>query len=120
MNRAERRRQKKQSERTPAKYIFTKEYLNAEIQKGVKEVMAKEQEKIFNEARNEALLLMFVLPMEVLMDFYWTKSYAKKIPEFTQHLLDYYAAWQNDELDMEKMKQDLWEYGGVRLEVVEE
>ncbi len=66
------------------------------------------------------LALLFVLPMEVLMDFYWTKSYAKKIPEFTQHLLDYYAKWENGELDMDKMKEDLWEYGGVRLEITEE
>ena len=66
------------------------------------------------------MALLFVLPMEVLMDFYWTKSYAKKIPEFTQHLLDYYAKWENGELDMDKMKEDLWEYGGVRLEITEE
>ena len=23
--------------------------------------------------------------------------------------------WQNGELDMEKLKEDLWEYGGVKL-----
>lgn len=49
----------------------------------------------------------------------WKKSYAKKIPEFTQHVLDYYAAWQNGDLDMDKLKEDLWEYGGIRLEVSE-
>ena len=116
MNRAERRRQKKQNEKVPAKYTFTREYLCAEIEKGTKEILEKERESIMNDAINQAMLLLFVLPMEVLMDFYWTKSYAKKIPEFTQHLLDYYAAWQNGDLDMEAMKKDLWEYGGIRLE----
>lgn len=116
MNRAERRRQKKAEQKCPAKYIFTKEYLKEEIERTVKERIEKEKSDIMNEAVNQAMLLLFVLPMEVLMDFYWKKSYAKKIPEFTQHLLDYYTAWQNGDLDMESMKEDLWEYGGIRLE----
>ncbi|MCQ4891618.1 hypothetical protein NE607_00690 [Dorea longicatena] len=57
--------------------------------------------------------------VEVLMDHYWPKSYAKRIPEFTEHVLEYYEKWQNDELDMDKLKEDLWVYGGVRLEEVE-
>ena len=31
----------------------------------------------------------------------------------------YYEKWQNDELDIDKLKEDLWVYGGVRLEEVE-
>lgn len=116
MNRAERRRQKKENQKPQAKYVYTKEYLNAEVEKAVKEKLSEERETILNETINQAMFLLFVLPMEVLMDFYWQKSYAKRIPEFTQHLIDYYTAWENGELDMEKMKNDLWEYGGVRLE----
>lgn len=41
------------------------------------------------------------------------------IPEFTEYVLEYYEKWQNDELDMDKLKEDLWVYGGVRLEEVE-
>lgn len=67
-------------------------------------------------ACNEAMVLLLTLPLEVLMDHYWTKDYDKKIPEFTEYVLDYYEAWQNGELDMEKLKDDLWKYGGVRLE----
>ena len=43
----------------------------------------------------------------------------KRIPEFTEYVLKYYEKWQNDELDMDKLKEDLWVYGGVRLEEVE-
>ena len=50
------------------------------------------------------------------MEHYWKKSYAKRIPEFTGHVLEYYEMWQNDGLDMDKLKEDLWEYGHVRLE----
>lgn len=86
----------------------------------VKMKVEQEKDAIAQEISTQVLALLFVLPMEVLMDFYWTKSYAKKIPEFTQHLLDYYAKWENGELDMDKMKEDLWEYGGVRLEITED
>lgn len=72
-----------------------------------------------NDAINQAMILLLTLPLEVLMDHYWPKSYAKRIPEFTEHVLEYYEKWQNDELDMDKLKEDLWVYGGVRLEEVE-
>lgn len=116
MNRAERRRLEKQKNKKPTVYTFTKERTHEEVERMVKEQMEKEREIIMNNAVNQAMLLLFVLPMEVLMDHYWKKSYAKKIPEFCQHLLDYYTKWQNDELDMDAMKEDLWEYGGIRLE----
>lgn len=41
--------------------------------------------------------------MEVLMDHYWKKSYAKKIPEFIE-----YERWQNGELD-EEWRKILWQ-----------
>lgn len=68
---------------------------------------------------NQAMILLLTLPLEVLMDHYWPKSYAKRIPEFTEYVLEYYEKWQNDELDIDKLKEDLWVYGGVRLEEVE-
>ena len=67
-------------------------------------------------AVNEAMILLLTLPLEVLMDHYWQKTYDKKIPEFTNYVLEYYEKWQNGELDMDKLKQDLWEFGGVKLE----
>ena len=92
MGRAERRRAQKlaQKEKT-ATYNLTKAQLDA----AVREQVGKE--------------------LEVLMDHYWTKSYAKRIPKFTELVLEYYERWQNGELDMEKLKEDLWEYGGVKL-----
>lgn len=68
-----------------------------------------------DDAVNTAMVLLLTLPLEVLMDHYWTKSYAKRIPKFTERVLEYYERWQNGELDMEKLKEDLWEYGGVKL-----
>ena len=106
MGRAERRRMEKQRQQKPRTYTLT----DVEIRKLKEEAAA--------DAVNTAMTLMLVLPMEVLMDHYWKKTYAKKIPEFTQHVIDMYSRWIDGELDMEKLKEDLWEYGGVRFEEV--
>ena len=119
MSRAERRRAEKERNKKPAKYTFTEDELKRKVEVMVKAEMDKEKKEITKQAINQAMLLLFVLPMEVLMDFYWKKSYAKKIPEFTNHLLDYYEKWQSGEIDMDEMKKDLWEYGGVRFEEVD-
>lgn len=105
MNRAERKRQER--ERSKAKtvtYNLTKEQID------------KMKTDAVEKAVNTAMVLLLALPLEVLMDHYWPKSYAKKIPEFTNYVLEYYRQWQDGELDMEELKKDLWEYGGVRFE----
>lgn len=102
MNRAERRRSGVKTK------VRTYTLTDVEI--------AKMKQEAVDEAINTAMTLLFVLPMEVLMDNFWKKTYAKKIPEFTEHLLEYYRMWQDNELDMDKMKEDLWLYGGIRLE----
>ena len=66
--------------------------------------------------RERKRLPHITLQGKVLMDHYWKKSYAARIPQFTNYILEYYAMWENGELDMEELKKDLWEYGGVRLE----
>lgn len=117
MGRAERRREARNEKKAKtATYNFTEEQLKAVIEEHVGEAIKKFKEEAMYDAVNTAMTLLLVLPMEVLMDYYWKKSYAKRIPEFTTHVLEYYEMWQNGELDMDKMKEDLWEYGGVRLE----
>lgn len=117
MNRQQRRAagRKNQKYKT-AKYNLTKSQLDTTVRNSAEKELKQAYEYGLNEGVNQAMILLLTLPLEVLMDFYWKKSYAKKIPEFTQHVLDYYAAWQNGDLDMDKLKEDLWEYGGVRLE----
>ena len=116
MNRAERRRiQKNEQKAKTATYNVTKAQLDAMVEEQIGEKIAKVKAEATLEAVNSAMVLMFTLPLEVLMDFYWKKSYAKRIPEFTEHVLDYYEKWANGELDMDELKRDLWEYGGIKL-----
>jgi SpoVK/Ycf46/Vps4 family AAA+-type ATPase len=117
MGRAERRRLEKngQKEKT-ATYNLTKSQLDAIVREKIGDEIAQMKKDATEEAVNTAMILLLTLPLEVLMDHYWTKSYAKKIPEFTNYVLQYYEQWQNGDLDMDELKEDLWKYGGVRLE----
>lgn len=112
MGRAERRRAQKEANKATKTYTFTK----GQLDKAVRDGIEKELQRVKQEAINTAMILLLTLPLEVLMDHYWKKTYAKRIPEFTEKVLEYYSRWQDGELDMEKLKEDLWEYGGVRLE----
>lgn len=111
------RQQRRSRERESKKYAMNK----SDVSKTVRKVAEKELRQAYQdgmeEGINQAMMLLLTLPLEVLMDYYWPKSYAKRIPEFTNHVLEYFEKWQNGELEMDKLKEDLWEYGGVRLEV---
>lgn len=116
MGRAERRRTQKleQKEKTTT-YNLTKAQLDAMVRKKIGDELTRVKQEATDDAVNTAMVLLLTLPLEVLIDHYWTKSYAKRIPKFTERVLEYYERWQNGELDMEKLKEDLWEYGGVKL-----
>ena len=116
MGRAERRRTQKleQKEKTTT-YNLTKAQLDAMVRKKIGDELTRVKQEATDDAVNTAMVLLLTLPLEVLMAHYWTKSYAKRIPKFTERVLEYYERWQNGELDMEKLKEDLWEYGGVKL-----
>ena len=102
MSRAEMRRAAKQKNKT-ATYNLTEEQINILVKEKLAAHTKEIKKEAAEEAINTAMILLLTLPLEVLMDFYWKKSYAKKIPEFTEHVLDYYSRWENGELDMEKL-----------------
>lgn len=116
MGRAENRRAMRNEKKKTATYNLTREQLRHAVRNQICGDLARVKREATDDAVNTAMILLLTLPLEVLMDHYWTKSYAKRIPAFTNHVLEYYERWQNGDLDMEKLKEDLWEYGGVRLE----
>ena len=116
MGRAERRRaQKLKQKENTTTYNLTKAQLDVMVREKIGDELIRVKQEATDDAVNTAMVLLLTLPLEVLMDHYWTKSYAKRIPKFTERVLEYYERWQNGELDMEKLKEDLWEYGGVKL-----
>lgn len=120
MGRAEKRREEKAAvKRKTVTYNFTKEQLDNVIQEEVGKVLDKIKEKATEDALNTALMLMLTLPLEVLLHEFWPKSYEKKLPKFTDSVLSLYEKWQNGEVDIDVLRKDLWEFGGVRLEEVD-
>lgn len=111
-----RRSQREEKKARTATYNLTSAQLDSLIEEKLKDRLTVIKEQATYDAVNTAMTLLLTLPMEVLMDHYWQKTYAKRIPEFTEYVLDYYDRWLKGELDMDEMKKDLWEYGGVRLE----
>ena len=110
MGRAELRRAKKiEEKRKTATYNLTKAQLDDMVEEAVAERIKAVKKEAAEEAVNTALVLTLSLPLEVLMDNYWKKTYAKRIPKFTE----------SGEITMEELQRDLWEYGGVRLEKTE-
>ena len=119
MNRAERRRQKREAEKKPATYNFTMAQLKAQVEREVAEEWAKKTEDLKKETADKtlgmAMILLYTLPMQVLKEYYWKKSYAKRLPGFVNHLLDLYQAWDNGKLDMDQAEAELWRYAGIKL-----
>lgn len=116
MSRAEMRRKSRvESKSKTATYNLTKAQLDALVQERFGELVKEAKLKATEDALNTAMTLLLTLPLEVLMDHYWPKTYQKKIPEFTEHLLEYYSRWQDGEFTIEELQEDLWTYAGVRL-----
>lgn len=114
MNRAERRKAGKKDK--VATYNYTKEQLEAVISAGVKAEVEAIKKQARDEAVEIALTLMLALPLKVLKDKYWVKTAKKRLPKFLDKVLSLYDSWDRGVLTMEELKEDLWEYGGIKLE----
>ncbi len=116
MGRAELRRAEREKKKSEVTYNLTRAQLDAFVQEQIGHKIKEAKEEATSEAINQAIALLLTLPLEVLMDHYWPKSYEKRLPGFVDKVIEYYEMWQDGKLDMDKMKEDLWQYGGVRLE----
>ena len=114
MNRAERRKAGKKDK--VATYNYTKDQLDALIRAGVKAEVENIRKQARDEAVEIALTLMLALPLKVLKDKYWVKTAKKRLPQFMEDVLSLYINWENGLLNLEDLKKDLWEYGGIKLE----
>ena len=76
MGRAERRRNaKKEKKERKTTYNLTKEQLNNMVHERVEDELVHMRQEAMEEAINTAMLLLLTLPLKVLMDHYWNKSY---------------------------------------------
>ena len=116
MSRAEKRREKRERfKRSNATFNLTKEQLDISIENAIKDRL----EEIKSESVDTAMMLALTLPLQVLIDYYWTdlneRVRFEELSMFADRLVDYYEKWQNGELDIQKLTDDLWTYGGIKI-----
>ena len=109
-----RRIQREEKKANTATYNLTQAQLDAIVNEKIGKKIAETKKEIYEETVNTVLALALTLPLEVLMDHYWQKSYRQRLPGFVDKVLEYYGKWQDGEID--NLKKDLWEFGGIRLE----
>lgn len=104
MTRAELRRAQKEVAGKTKTYTLTQEQID-EI-----------RNKAVDVATKNAFLLMMTIPLEVLIsEEYWLKSAKKKLPKFMDEVLKLYDTYEHGNITMQDMKNDLWEYAGIRV-----
>ena len=117
MNRAERRRLQKEAIKAKTKtYTLTQEQLHNAVRDGMKKELHRVRMEATEEAVNVAITLLLSLPLEVLKEHYWKKTYKRKFPKFTEQVLELYKSWQNGEVDIDKLKADIEELSGIKIE----
>lgn len=116
MTRAEdRRRKRNKTKRNTATFNLTKDQLDISIENAIKDRL----EEIKNSSVDTAMMLTLTLPLQVLIEYYWSGLDEYELKEelsiFADRLVDYYEKWQNGELDIQKLTDDLWRYGGIKI-----
>lgn len=69
-----------------------------------------------DEAVSTAFLLMLSIPVMILHDKYWVKTASKKLPKFVDECLDLWDSYNKGYVELEDLKDVLWNEGGVKLE----
>lgn len=112
MGRADRRRNDRKRKKEEAVYQFTKSQLDTMINSSIEKRLKEIKSDATNVATNTAMVLMFCLPLKVMID----KYEAKNVEEFADYLLDYYSKWQDGDLDLHKMQDEIWDVAGIKFE----
>lgn len=82
--------------------------IDAEVEKRV----AAEREAVKAEMMN----IMFGIPVMVLRDKYWPKSYHRYLPTFVDHMLRYYEKWDGGLISTKEVKDVLWKDAGMQFD----
>lgn len=121
-NRAARRAAAKQGKVVPKEKVYTL------TESQIADMLAKERRKAYEEASkiagqksvDIAWQLMLAIPCEVLLgDDYWPKTAKKRLPKFVDDCLSLYDSYNAGVLILAELREDLWKWGGVKLEVDE-
>ena len=72
------------------------------------------------ESTDAAMVLTLTIPIKVLVEYYWKDLSREELKEetsiFAERMIDYYESWQNGEIDILKLKNELWDLTGIKIE----
>ena len=107
MSRAEQRRAKREAEAKKKTYVLTVEQIE-QIKK-----------KATDDALHQAMVLLFGIPVLVLREQYgWGAQ--KRLPEFAEHLTDYYQEFAEGQWTVEEYEKIVLDYTGIGFQVTPE
>ena len=117
MNRAGKRSaEKEKRKRETSTYNLTKAQIDREIEKSI----GKKLEEIKMESTDAAMVLKLTITIKVLVEYYWKDLSHEELKEetsiFAERMVDYYESWQNGEIDILKLKNELWDLTGIKIE----
>lgn len=78
----------------------------------IAEQKTKEMEQT---ATEKAFLYMLAIPLNVLVNDYWSKTAKKKAPQFIEDVMSLYDSVQNGVVTEKELANLLYEYSGVKI-----
>ena len=82
----------------------------------IRECAKKQAEKMENSATDNAFLYMLAIPLNVLVNDYWSKSAKKRAPKFIEDVMSLYDAVQNGVVSDKQLADLLDELAGVKID----
>ena len=114
--RAELRRAAKEKEKNQVKYSLSTDQINTAVRAEFDKVMDQLKIDAVEDGLGAAMVLLMTVPFVVLRDNYWKKTYKQKLPVFADQVIDILNKWENGEVDLEKLREEIWEDAGIRVE----
>ena len=103
---------------------MNKQYLKAR-QKGLsnidllkmKETARIEANKMLEKASKRAFLSMLAIPLNVLINDYWSKTGKSKAPKFIEDVLSLYDSYEKGFVTDKELADFLKEYAGIEIKI---
>lgn len=115
--RAEMRRLSRQKEKdSKVRYNFTAEEVDNLVKERANKMLEQLQIEALEDGIGAAMVLLLTIPMVILRDEYWPKTYKQKLPKFGDQIIDMLNKWEDGEIDLEQLREDIWNDAGLRFE----
>lgn len=115
--RAEMRRLSRQKEKdSKVRYNFTAEEVDNLVRQRAGKMLEQLQAEALEDGIGAAMVLLLTIPMAILRDEYWPKTYKQKLPKFGDQIIDMLNKWEDGEIDLEQLREDIWNDAGLRFE----